>query len=255
LEQDKAIQLGHPSYVWGFGQERRLDLIRRFVPLEGRCILDVGCGLGMYVRAFRRFSEDVHGVDIDEEKVTEASRELPNVRVAPAEELPYPNGKFDVVLTHEVIEHVADDRQVLAEAVRVLKDPELDAGKPGGRLVVFAPNRLYPFETHGAYWGGRYHFGNIPLVNYLPDRWRNRFCPHVRVYTVGDLRHLLADLPVRIVVHIQVFPGYDKVIRRRPALGRVVRQVTYFLEGTPLKVLGLSHFLVVEKILPSGHSG
>ncbi|HFD38357.1 MAG TPA: class I SAM-dependent methyltransferase [Anaerolineae bacterium] len=240
MNDDKAITLGHPSYVWGFGQERRLALIRRFVPLEGRTILDVGCGLGMYVRAMRRFSEDVHGVDIDAEKVAAASQTLPYIRVAPAEELPYPDGVFDVVLSHEVIEHVDDDRQAVREAVRVLKG--------GGRLVVFAPNRLYPFETHGAYWRGAYRFGNIPLVNYLPDRWRNRFCPHVRAYTVGGLRRLFEGLPVRIVVHIQIYPGYDKIVSRRPTLGRLLRRGTYLLERTPLRLLGLSHFLVAEKI-------
>lgn len=248
MDEDKAIEWGHPSYVWGFGQERRLDLIRRFVALEDRAILDVGCGLGMYVWAFRRFSQDVHGVDIDEEKVAEASQELPNIRVAPAEELPYPDDTFDVVLSHEVIEHVVDDQRAIAEAVRVLKPPSLAAGEPGGRLVVFAPNRLYPFETHGAYWGGRYHFGNIPLVNYLPDRWRNRLCPHVRAYTVSGLRRLLAGMSVKIVVHTQIFPGYDKVVRRRPALGRTLRRVSFALERTPLRIMGLSHFLVAEKV-------
>ena len=241
MTEDKTIALGHPSYVWGFGQERRIDLIRRFVPLESQSILDVGCGLGMYVRAFRRFSQDVHGVDIDQEKVTEASQELPNLQVAPAERLPYPDGRFDVVLSHEVIEHVSDDRQALAEAVRVLR-------RPGGQLVIFCPNRLYPFETHGAYWRGQYHFGNIPLVNYLPNRWRVRFCPHVRAYTSGDLRRLLEGLPVEIVVHTQIYPGYDKVMRRRPALGRVLRGLTYFLEHTPFRVFGLSHFLVVARV-------
>ncbi len=246
--EEKAIALGHPSYVWGFGQERRLDLIRRFVALEGRTILDVGCGLGMYVRAFRRFSPHVHGLDLDADKVTEAGGELPNLSVARAENLPYADGSFDVVLSHEVLEHVGDDRQALGEAVRVLRSPDPDRGQPGGRLVVFAPNRLYPFETHGAWWGGRYHFGNIPLVNYLPDRWRVRFCPHVRAYTRRDLRRLLAGLPVKVVVHTQIFPGYDKVARRRPALGRVLRGVTYFLEHTPLRIGGLSHLLIVEKI-------
>jgi SAM-dependent methyltransferase len=243
LEQDKAIELGHPSYVWGFGQERRLTLMRRYVPLEGRAILDVGCGLGTYVQTFRRFSHDVHGVDIDAEKVVEGSRQLPNLCVAPAEALPYASGTFDVVLSHEVIEHVKDDRQAVAEAVRVLRPA-------GGRLVIWAPNRLYPFETHGAYWRGRYHFGNIPLVNYLPDRWRARLCPHVRAYTRRSLRDLLAELPVEIVVHTQIYPGYDKVVRRRPALGRLLRGVTYFLERTPLRAFGLSHLLVVEKSQP-----
>ncbi|MFN2183102.1 MAG: class I SAM-dependent methyltransferase, partial [Anaerolineae bacterium] len=190
MKQEKAIALGHPSYVWRFGQERRLDLVRRYTALEDRAILDVGCGVGMYVRAFRRFSDDVHGVDVDGEKLVEAGQELPNLCVSVAEALPYADGRFDVVLSHEVIEHVADDRQALAEAVRVLKRPEPGRGRPGGRLVVFAPNRLYPFETHGMFWRGRYRAGNIPLVNYLPARWRARFCPHVRAYTRRDLSRL-----------------------------------------------------------------
>lgn len=232
-----------------------MDLIRRYVSLQGRTILDVGCGLGMYVRAFRRFSQDVHGVDIDAEKVAEASRELPNIRVASAETLPFPDGMFDVVLSHEVIEHVTDDRQAIVEAVRVLKSPQPGGPRAGGQLVVFAPNRLYPFETHGAYWRGRYHFGNIPLVNYLPDRWRDRFCPHVRAYTRQGLRQLFDGAPVKIVVHIQIFPGYDKIVYRRPAFGRLLRRMTYFLEQTPLQVLGLSHLLVVEKVGPSSSLG
>ncbi|MGD8465253.1 MAG: class I SAM-dependent methyltransferase [Anaerolineae bacterium] len=247
LDQDRAITLGHPSYVWGFGQERRLDLIRRYAPLEQRRILDVGCGLGMYVRAFRRFSSDVYGVDIDEERVVEASRELPNLSVASAEALPFPDGTFDVVLSHEVVEHVKDDRRALADAVRVLRRPQASANRPGGRLVIFAPNRLYPFETHGAYWRGEYHFGNIPLVNYLPNRWRDRFCPHVKAYTRHGVRRLVDGLPVRVVVHTQIFPGYDKVVRRRPTLGPLLRRATYLLERTPFRIVGLSHLLVVER--------
>lgn len=248
MKQEKAIALGHPSYVWRFGQERRLDLVRRYTALEDRAILDVGCGMGMYVRAFRRFSDDVHGVDVDGEKLVEAGQELPNLCVSVAEGLPYADGTFDVVLSHEVIEHVTDDRQALAEAVRVLKRPEPGRGRPGGRLVVFAPNRLYPFETHGMFWRGRYRAGNIPLVNYLPARWRARFCPHVRAYTRRDLSRLLDGLPVRIVAHTQIFPGYDKIVRRYRAVGGLLRRTTYLMERTPLRILGLSHLLVVERI-------
>ena len=248
LTQDKEITLGHPSYVWGYGQQRRLSLVRRYVSLENKRILDVGCGVGTYVRAFRRFSQGVHGVDIDGEKLAEVSTELPNLGVAVAEALPYADGAFEVVLSHEVIEHVVDDRQAVAEAVRVLQSPEPGVGRPGGRLVIFAPNRLYPFETHGVYWRGSYRAGNIPLVNYLPGRWRERDCPHVKAYTRRDLRQLLEGLSVRVVAHTQIFPGYDKVVRRRPTLGRWLRRATYFLEGTPLRIFGLSHLLVVEKI-------
>ncbi len=238
-DSDKSIELGHPSYVWRFGQDRRFELIRRHVRLQGARILDVGCGLGLYVRQFRTYSPDVWGTDIDPEKVAEASRTLPNIRQAPAEALPFPPGSFDVVLSHEVLEHVDDDRRAAEEAVRVLK--------PGGRLVVFAPNRWYPFETHGVYWRGSYHYGNIPLVNYLPNRWRARLCPHVRAYTGPGLRRLFQGLPGRVVVHIQVYPGYDKIAARNRGLAAAFRSITYTLEHTPLRLLGLSHLLVFEK--------
>src|SRR5690606_30971772 len=88
-----------------------------------------------------------------------------------AEELPYPDDAFDLVLSHEVLEHVADDGLAAREIARVLR--------PGGRAIIFAPNRLYPFETHGHYWQGTYHFGNTPLINYLPDALRDRLAPHV----------------------------------------------------------------------------
>ena len=53
--KDKAITLGHPSYVWRFGQDRRLDLIHHYAELTGKRILDVGCGLGAYVRKMGAF--------------------------------------------------------------------------------------------------------------------------------------------------------------------------------------------------------
>ena len=243
VSDSRWIQLGHPSYVWRFGQERRLNLVRRFVPLEGKRILDVGCGLGTYVAHFRRFSEQVFGVDVDPDKVAEASKSLPNVQVSPAESLPFSDSSFDVVFSNEVIEHVGDDRAAIAEAVRVTAD--------GGHVVIYAPNRLYPFETHGAYFGKRFVFKLIPLINYLPDPLRNRFAPHVRAYTARQIRGLFRGLPAEIVVHTSVYPGFDNIVERRPVLGKVLRGVFYVLENTPLRAFGLSHFLVARVNRPA----
>ena len=62
---DDAARLGHPSYVWRGGQERRLALVRQWAQLDGAAILDAGCGVGMYTEQFRRFSPHVTGVEID----------------------------------------------------------------------------------------------------------------------------------------------------------------------------------------------
>ena len=214
-------------------------MVRRWVTLPDRRVLDVGCGMGMYTAAFRRQTPHVFGIEIERERAIEAQERAAGVAQAIGEQLPFPDVAFDVVFSHEVLEHVTDDRACAAEMVRV--------ARPGGRIVVFVPNRLYFYETHGVYWRGRYHFGNVPLVNWLPAPLRDRLAPHVRAYTVRGLRRLFAGLPVRIVHHTQIFPGYDNVVARAPALGRALRAVTYLLERTPLRTFGLSHLLVVER--------
>lgn len=238
---DDAARLGHPSYVWRAGQERRLAMVRQWARLEGARILDAGCGVGMYTEQFRRFSERVAGVEIDPAVAAEARSRLPGIVVAPAEALPFADASFDVLFSHEVIEHVADDRAAAAEMLRVVA--------PGGRIVLFCPNRLYPFETHGHYWRGRYHFGNTPLINYLPDPLRNRLAPHVRAYTAAGLRGLFDPACARVLRHSVIYPGFDNVVARRPGLGRWLKRGLYALEHTPMQWFGLSHFLVLERII------
>ena len=236
----KAAERGEPSYVWRAGQERRLELVRAAAGSRtaGR-VLEDGCGVGMYLGKLAGSARQAVGLEIEHERALEARARAEQVLCAAGEHLPFPTGHFDLLLSHEVLEHVQDDRAAVSEMVRVLR--------PGGRIVLFCPNRGYPFETHGIYWRGRYHFGNAPLVNYLPRRLRDRLAPHVRVYTRSDLEGLFAGLPVVWVTRTVIFGAYDNIIARRPALGRVLRGVLQFLERTPLRGLGLSHFWVIEK--------
>ncbi len=238
----KAALLGHPSYVWREGQQRRFAMIQTWAKVNGAHVLVDGAGIGMYSRHLEAAGARVVSIDIDFPSMAAAHRYTKQPLVAAGECLPFPANTFDTVLSHEVLEHVENDAQAVAEIVRVLK--------PGGRAVIFVPNRLYFFETHGHYWKGVYHFGNTPLINYLPDRWRNRLAPHVRAYRARDLRHLFDPLPVQVVFWTQIYPGYDNIIARHRTIGRTIRGVTRWLEKTPLRVFGISHFVVLEKHRP-----
>jgi len=237
---DKAALRGEPSYVWRAGQERRLAMIRSAAGsrITGM-ILENGCGVGMYVDHLQQSGGKVFGLEYEFERVREARRFSDRLICGAGEGLPYPEGIFDLVLSHEVLEHVRDDRRAIEEIIRALK--------PGGRLVVFVPNRGYPFETHGIYWGGNYKFGNIPLVNWLPRSWRNKLAPHVRVYSKRDLSKLFSGLLVEFVEKTIIFGAYDNIIARFGRFGKFLRAVLQFLEKTPLKIFGLSHFWVIEK--------
>ncbi|MBN2550209.1 MAG: class I SAM-dependent methyltransferase [Anaerolineales bacterium] len=238
---DKAAWCGEPSYVWRAGQERRLQMIVQAAGerLQGR-LLENGCGVGMYLQHLAERASFVAGIEFDLPRAIEAGQRARHVANAAGEHLPFPDQTFDAILSHEVLEHVRDDQRTTQEMLRVLR--------PGGRVILFVPNRGYPFETHGIYWRGRYHFGNIPLVNYLPRSWRDRLAPHVRVYAHRDLEKLFAGLPVKFIQRTVLFGAYDNIIARAPRFGRLLRGILQFLERTPLRFLGLSHFWVVEKL-------
>ena len=238
---DKAALRGEPSYVWRAGQQRRLDMIAHAAGnrIQGY-ILENGCGVGMYVEHLSLFGGQVIGLEYDFERAAEAGDNSPHIINAAGEFIPLPSGTFDLILSHEVIEHVQDDRAAIHEMVRTLK--------PGGRITLFCPNRGYPFETHGIYWNGNYSFGNKLFINYLPRSLRNKLAPHVRVYSTRDLQKLFEGLPVKFIERTIIFGAYDNIIARFGPLGRFLRGILQFMERTPMKLFGLSHFWVIEKV-------
>jgi SAM-dependent methyltransferase len=196
--------------------------------------------LGTYLDALAPYSNQRFGLEVELERAVKALSTDNGIAQAAGERLPFAANTFDLVFSNEVIEHVENDALYAAEMVRVVK--------PGGRILLFCPNRWYPVEQHGIFWHGHYKFGNIPLVNYLPDSLRNQLAPHVRTYTKRSLFTLFRSLPVRFVHHERLFGGYDNIAYRWPQFGRMLRHVLYSAEKTPLAVLGLSHLLILQKL-------
>lgn len=240
-EMPKAALRGEPSYVWRAGQQRRFEMILKFAGERiQKNILENGCGVGMYVQKMAEAGGNVTGLEFDFERAKDARNVSDKIINAAGEFLPLPSLTFDLILSHEVIEHVSSDRSAIAEMIRVLK--------VGGRAVIFCPNRWYPFETHGIFWKDKYYFGNKLFVNYLPRFLRDKLAPHVNVYTKKDLMKLFDGLPVKFIERTIIFGAYDNIIARFGSFGKILRSFLQFLEKTPLKIFGLSHFWVVEKI-------
>lgn len=237
----KAAERGEPSYVWRAGQQRRLEMIQSAAGERIRGdILENGCGLGLYLGHLAPFGGRLVGLEYDLDRAREARNVSEQITGAAGENLPFPANSFDLILSNEVIEHVINDQKAVQEMVRTLK--------VGGRIILFCPNRWYPFETHGIYWRGEYHFGNKLFVNYLPRVFRDKLAPHVRAYRRKELQRLFNGLPVRFNTRKVIYGGYDNIIGRFPRLGRWIRSIIYVLEKTPLQALGLSHFWVIEKL-------
>lgn len=206
--------------------------------INGR-ILEDGCGVGEYLSRLQPLARQAVGLELEFDRAEAAHKKADQLTCGSADTLPFSGRTFDLLLSHEVLEHVRDDHQAVREMVRVLK--------PGGRILLFVPNRGYPFETHGIYWHGKYRFGNKLFVNYLPRGWRDRLAPHVRVYSSADLENLFSKLEVRIIEKRILFGAYDNLIHRFGTFGRGLRACLQSLEKTPFRVFGLSHFWVLEK--------
>jgi SAM-dependent methyltransferase len=127
---------------WWFRSRRhvvRALLRREDLPPTPR-ILDAGCGTGRNLVEYATLGE-VEGVDMSERAVEFCHRRgFEGVRQASLEELPFEDGRFDVITATDVIEHLDDDVAVLEELRRV--------AAPDGRLVLTVPAYQWLWTQH-----------------------------------------------------------------------------------------------------------
>ena len=114
--------------------EQRL-ILSLLEPLQGRSVLDVGCGDGTLARVYADCGADrVHGCDPDLRMIAHArTRHMRDhaaidLVVARSQALPYADRSFDVVTCITVLTFIQDVDVVVREMARVLR--------PGGRLVI-----------------------------------------------------------------------------------------------------------------------
>lgn len=156
--------LGYDVAVWLLtrGRERAFRQ-EELAPLRlrrGESVLDVGCGTGSLALEAKRqvVSGTVYGVDASPEMIARAARKAKRAGLelefvnAPAQALPFDDGRFDVVMTSMMLHHLpkSSREQCIREIRRVVK--------PGGRILVVdfdAPSRpeggfLARFRRHGS---------------------------------------------------------------------------------------------------------
>jgi SAM-dependent methyltransferase len=148
---------------WEYETGRTLlaDYAVQFGPLEGRAVLDIGCGLGGKTVAYAEAGARVVGVDIDQTNVEQSiafarSRGADlSFLVGDAGGLPFPDGCFDLVVANDSMEHFPHPEEAFAEIVRVLR--------PGGMIYLFFTPWHSPLGSH--------------LYDYIRTPWCHLFFP------------------------------------------------------------------------------
>lgn len=129
----------------GFIRDEAMKLFHveqsKVLPLQGLSVLDVGCGGGLLCEPMARLGAEVTGIDASEKNIAiarthaEQSGVPVQYRAASAEALAAEGRQFDVVLTMEVLEHVADVASFMQAACALVR--------PGGMLVAATLNRTF----------------------------------------------------------------------------------------------------------------
>ena len=127
-----------PNPLVRFVHNQRLAAIIKAVPRRsGLSVLDAGCGEGQLIERLQKALPDDHyvGVDITPVALEKARQrcQFATFKKADLSATGFGDSSFDVIVCTEVIEHVPEYNDVLAEFVRLLK--------PGGLLIITFPNK------------------------------------------------------------------------------------------------------------------
>jgi len=247
-----GISVGGTDTAAPLNVAARLRMLESLVPLAGARVIDCGCGAGGYVRALRARGIDAVGVEYSAEKVAEyrsAGVEPERVEQGDLEALRFAAGSFDVAILNEVLEHVPDEKRALGEIHRLLV--------PGGQLIVFSPNRRYPFETHGVSWratGRRIRPAQTLLLPYLPVSLGERVFDYpARNYWPSELRAMLEASGFALEPTRYLWQTFENISGTQPrwmqSIAPLLRRVSAACERTPgLRTLGVSQVVAATRL-------
>jgi ubiquinone/menaquinone biosynthesis C-methylase UbiE len=190
--------------AWLFTRGRERELRERIISLAGlgpgAAVLDIGCGTGTLAIASTRHvgaSGTVHGIDASPPMIARATRKAEKAGVnavfqlAAAEQLPYPDHRFDIVLSTMMLHHLprTTREQCAREIKRVLK--------PGGRVLAVD----FGGRQHGGVLAHFHRHGSLDIQK-MTELLRSAELTVVNSGSVGmnNLQFVLAEAPRELPV-------------------------------------------------------
>lgn len=153
------------------------DFCKRFIANKSGTLLDVGCGLGYFVKKISLFPNwEIYGYEISKSAVEFAKNKLnlKNIYCGKVEEANFSEKLFDIITMWDVIEHLPDPNPVLKYANLILKDD--------GFLFIHTPNIIIQLPKVKL---KKLIRGMRPDLHYLEAR------DHINIYSPGAIKTIL----------------------------------------------------------------
>lgn len=171
--KERSKEINPPRLGWIY-QKSRIDkmLSYHIKHIQPGNILEIGIGKGDLALKISDFNfiESYTGIDISEEGISIAQKRIKNSKfsflVGDCTDLPL-QGKYDLIIFSEVIEHIEEKQKALNEIFRVLK--------PGGYLLLTTPNPdsvSYFLPKLGRRLKHRENYGSNQIINKLINKSR-----------------------------------------------------------------------------------
>jgi 2-polyprenyl-3-methyl-5-hydroxy-6-metoxy-1,4-benzoquinol methylase len=184
------------QFYWRTARSRMYqDFVRRFIAGRSGRLLDMGCGLGFFLKAVTVYPEwKVHGCEISPAAVKYAQERLrlSNVMCARLEDATFPEGSFDIVTIWDVLDHLRQPDPVLRQCHSLLKD--------GGTCFVRTPNIVVQLARARL---KRFLHGVRPGVAYL------QATHHAHHYSRTSIRRMLERNGFSRVEFVHLHPVED----------------------------------------------
>lgn len=170
-----------------------------FPNARGLKVLEIGVGLGADYLEWLKAGAQATGVDLSSASVERARQRCeavgfkPDLKIADAEHLPFPDGQFDVVYSYGVMHHSPNTRRCVSEALRVLK--------PGGRAKIMVYH--HPSLTGAMLW---LRYGLLGRKTLRQCVFEHLESPGTKSYTQDEARQLMSGF-VDVKTRVQFSPG------------------------------------------------
>lgn len=164
----------------------------RFPRLDGKRVLDLGCGYGFYTDYFRSIGADALGVDGSEAMLRIARERYPMTAFASMDitkPLAFADEAFDLVFANQVFMDIEELDLVFSQCRRILRpggilyysivhpafyDCHWLKNEQGFRYAKVMERYIAPYQFSNGFWGETQHF-HRPLSCYLNEAAKNGF--------------------------------------------------------------------------------